>query len=175
MAITATVIATGVATAAAVGGAAMGAIGAIQQGQAAAQQAKGQQAIAEYNAQVQQRAAQAQQQSDLYKGERLAESQARQASALQAQAAASGATPTTGAPLLVQQKQAEQSEMDRLILGYNSNVAQQQDLNQSTIDTMQASIYGQQASNYQTAGMIGAGTSLMSGMTDYWKMKKGYN
>jgi hypothetical protein len=152
----------------------LGVAGIYGQGQAAASQAKGQQAVSEYNAKVQQQQAQAEAQATKYKGERLAEAQDRQASSLLAQAGAGGVVPSAGSPLLVQAKQAGQSELDRLILGYESGIAQQQNMNQAQLDTMQAGIYGQQAGNLSLAGTIGAGTSLLSGLTNFGRMKAGY-
>jgi hypothetical protein len=147
----------------AVAGLGLGAAGMIGQGNAASAAAKGQQAVSEYNAKVAQQQGKAEEQATLFKQGQQEQAAARQASSLQAAAGASGAVTTEGAPLQIQGVQAQQSEMDNLMLGYQGQIAQQQSLNQSQLDELQAGIYGQQASNAQTAGLMGAGTSLLTG------------
>lgn len=161
-------------TTALVGGLGLGALGMMQQGQAAAAQARGQQAVAEYNAKVQEQHARAIELQTQYKQNRLAEQASRQESSLLAAAGASGTVPSVGSPLMIQAKQAAQSELDNLMTGYTGNIAASQARSQGTIDSLQAGIYGQQARNYGTAGMIGAGTSLLTGFGDYAAKKYGY-
>jgi hypothetical protein len=149
------------------------AVGMIGQGAAASAQAKGQQAVAEYNAKVATQQAAAEQQATLYKQRLTAEAANRTAGTLRANLGASGVVPSEGTPLQLQAQQASQAEIDQLMLGYQGSVAEQQQMDQATLDRLQASIYGKQAQSAMTAGMIGAGTTLLTGfgkigMTEGW-------
>jgi hypothetical protein len=141
----------------------MGAMGQAAAGQAASAQAKGQQAMANYNAAVAQQQARATEQATLYKQQKAADAAARQQGAMRASLGASGAVPTEGTPLLLQSKQAAESQLDNLMIGYQGQVAAAQQRSQAGLDTMQAGIYGQQASAASQAGMIGAGSTLLTG------------
>lgn len=163
----------GGAEALAIGGTGVAAYGMYQQGQAQAAAAKGQQAIADYNAQVAQMEAKSQAAAAGYQSQRAAEAAARQQSALRAAIGASGVSPSEGSPLMVEGVQAAQSELDNLMIGYEGQLAVAKSLSQSTVDSMQASIYGQQASNYASAGLIGAGSTLLSGFGDIGMRKVG--
>lgn len=151
-----------------VGGLGLGAVGMIGSANAAAAQAKGQQAMAEYNAKVQEREADAIEQATLYKQRKQTEEATRIASSQLAAMGASGAVSTTGTPLLIQAKQAAESELDNLLIGYEGQIGAGKARSQGQLDLMQAGIYGTSGSNARTAGMIGAGTTLLTGFT---KMK----
>jgi hypothetical protein len=152
----------------ALGGAALAAAGQIGQAQAASAQAKGQEAIAQYNARVDKQNAEAATQQSLYRQQIQVNEADRLQSSLLAQAGAGGVVPTEGTPLMIQAKQAAQSELDRAMIAYQGQIASRRYMSQSAIDTAQAGIYGQQASNYSTAGYIGAGSTLLTGLGKYY-------
>ena len=151
-------------TALAVGGLGLAGVGMYQQGQSAAAAAEGQQAVSEYNAAVAKQSAKAEEQATLYKQGQQEKDAQRLASSQLASIGASGAVSTAGTPLMLQGVQAEQSELDNLMIGYQGEIAKRQKLNQSAIDTAQAGIYGTQAGNSRMAGTIGAGSMLLSGV-----------
>ena len=163
-----------IAVSASVGGLGLGAAGMIGQGNAAAAQARSQQAIAEYNVKIQQREAAAQEQQALYRQKLQAQEANRMASSLRAGLGTSGAVLSEGTPLLIQATQAEQSELDNLMIGYQGRIARGQAINQAAIDRAQATIYGQQARSSATVGYTGAGTSLLTGFGKYGMKKAGY-
>jgi hypothetical protein len=139
------------------------ALGMFQQGAAASAQAKGQQAVAEYNARVAEQQAKSIEQQTAYKQQLQSQEAARIASSQRAAMGASGAVISEGTPLMIQAKQAAQAELDQLMTGYTGQTAAGQARSQGAIDTLQAGIYGQQARSASKSGLIGAGTSLLSG------------
>jgi hypothetical protein len=142
-------------------------VGQIGAASAASAQAKGQQAISNYNARVAEQNARAAEIQAGFKGRQQALAADRQESTLLNQLGASGVSPTEGTPLLIQTEQADQADLDQLMIGYQGVVAAQQQRSQAAIDKAQASLYGQQASAAMTAGYIGAGTSLLYGFGAY--------
>jgi hypothetical protein len=164
-------------------GTGVAAIGAFEQGQAASDAAKGQQAIALYNQKVADQQATAQGQAAAVQQERAAEAADRLKGQQRAALGASGAVPSEGTPLMIQAQQAAQSDLDQLMMGYNADIQQQQTRSQAGMYGLQAGIYGQQASNAGMAGMIGAGSTLLTGFGntamqgyDLWQtMKPGKN
>ena len=157
-----------------VAGVVMGAMGTFAQGQAAAAQAKGQAAIANYNARVAKQDARAKELRTQFEQQAQAEAGARYGSSLLAGMGASGSIPSQGSPLLVQAQQAAESELDNLMIGYTGMVAAGQSRSQASLDRLQASVYRQQAGNYRMAGMIGAGTSLLTGFGSIAAQRAGY-
>jgi hypothetical protein len=149
------------------GGLALGAVGQIMQGSAAASQAKGEQAMANYNAAVANQNAVQTEKATLYKQQKQAEAADRQASTLRANLGASGAVPNEGTALQLQGTQAAQSELDNLMIGYQGQIQAGQYRSQAGLQQMQAGIYGQAAGNDMMAGMLGAGTSLLTGFGQY--------
>jgi hypothetical protein len=118
--------------------------------------------MSQYNAKVAEQQARAEEQATQYRQMRQAEAARRYQGTLKSQMGASGAVMTEGAPLLIQQEQAIQSELDNLMLGYQGQLAARRSRSQGNLDMMQAESYGQRASNSMMAGRIGAGASLMS-------------
>ena len=152
-----------IATIATIAGTATSALGQYQAGQAAASQAKSQQAMAEYNAKVQEQQAKMELAQSEFRGKRQAESAERQRSSLQAGLGASGVVPESGTPLLIQAAQAKESELDQALIGYQGQIAAARSMNQASLDRMQGSIYSRKAKNASQGGMFGAGTTLLSG------------
>ena len=144
-------------------GTGVSALGMMQAGQAQAQAAKGQQAVANYNARVQEQEARSIEQATRYRQLRHAESANRYGSSLLANMGASGVSLSEGSPLLIAASQAAQSEMDNLMIGYEGQVAESRSRNQAHLDTLQGQIYGQQARSATAAGYVGAGSSLLTG------------
>lgn len=155
------------------GGLAMQAIGTYQAGVAAEAEAKAQQAVAEYNARVAEQEAKTKRNVAAFKQRRQAQEAQRYQSALQAGLGASGAVPTEGAPLMIQARQAAESELENLLIGYEGEIGAMRSRSQAAIDRAQASIYGQRAKSARRAGIFGAGTSLLTGFGEYGFRKYG--
>ena len=98
-----------------VAGIGMQAYGQYEAGQA-------EQDAANYNAKVLERQAQAREQKGLYDSRRQAEYASRQESSLRAGLGGAGAVMTEGSPLMIQSEQAEQNELDNLLIGYDSAI-----------------------------------------------------
>jgi len=130
-------------------GTALGAFGEYQAGQ-------DQSAMAEYNAKVQEREAQAAEQKAMIESRRQAAEAARQMSTLRARMGASGVISTTGAPLEIQAEQARQSELENAMIGYEG-VTEAQRLRSGAAQTRYAGKVAKQASR------IKAGTTLLTG------------
>jgi hypothetical protein len=124
---------------------------------------KSQAAMAEYNAQMQEREAQAARDKASLESRRRAEAGSRRQSSMLASIGASGVVPTEGTPLLIQAKQAAEDEFDMLLAGYEGEVQAQRHLSQAAADRMEAKYYKKNARYARDAGILGAGTTLLSG------------
>lgn len=130
-------------------GTAMSAYGQYQQGQAASAEAK-------YNAQLQEREARAIEQRTRLEQMREAEGAARRRGTMLAGLGASGAVTTAGAPLALLSEQANQDEMEQLMIGYQGR-------EQAAASRSGAAMSRMKAKNARTAGTIGAGATLLHG------------
>lgn len=156
-----------------IGGLGMGAIGTVASGVAAAGQAKSQQAMAEYNAQVAQQQAKAEMMRAQFEQRRQAEEGARRSSSLLAAMGASGAVPGTGAPLLIEETQAQQSDLESQMIGYEGMLRASRASSEALLARSQADIYGKRASSAAWGGAIGAGSSFLTGLGQYGMLKYG--
>jgi hypothetical protein len=147
--------------------AAMGAqaLGQFKAGQAASAEGKSQQNIANYNAQVQEREAKAIEQRTALEQRRQAEAAARQQSSLEAGLGAAGAVSTAGAPLMLQAKQASESELENLNIGYTGREEATAARTQAQLDRMGGKLARQRGKAEATGHYIGAGTTLLSGFS----------
>ena len=154
-------------------GVGMQALGTYQAGQAAAGEAESRQAMAEYNARVAEQEAQAVEQQTRFQQQQQAKEAARYQSSLLAGLGAAGVVTTVGTPLMIQARQAAESELERLMIGYEGQVRASRARSQAGLDRMQAGIYGQRARTASRAGLFGAGTSLLTGFGTM-AMSRGY-
>ena len=155
-------------------GVGMQAIGQYQQGVAAQAQAKAQATVAEYNARVSEQQAKAEEQAMQFRQRKAAEEASRYQSALQAGLGASGVVSSAGTPLMIQARQVAESELENLMIGYEGMVGAQRARSQASLDRLQASIYKQQGKSAYTAGIFGAGTSLLTGFGQLGYMMRDY-
>lgn len=133
------------------GGSALGAFGEYHAGQ-------DESAMADYNAKVQQREAQAAEQRSIVESRRQAQDAARKMGTLRAGLGASGAVTTAGAPLEIQAEQAKEFEQENLMIGFEG--------------TQEAARLRQQAKQTKYAGKVAkrastikAGTTLLTGFS----------
>jgi len=154
-----------------VAGTAMAAGGQVMEGQAASNEAKGQAAMADYNAKVSEQNAKQIEAKTAFDQQREAEAASRRQSSLQAGLGASGAVTTEGSPLLLQAKQASEDELSNLLVGYEGSIAAGQQRSQAALDKMQSSVYKTKASNVKTASYMKAGGTLLSGFGGMYSPK----
>lgn len=151
------------ALAAFVGGTGMQVFGQIRAGQAAEAQAEAEQNIAQYNAQVQEQEAKAIEQRTALSQRRQAEAAARRLSTLEAGVAAAGAVTTVGAPLMLQAKQASESELENLDIGYTGREQATAARTQARLDIARGKLARQRGRAEARGRYIGAGTTLLTG------------
>lgn len=139
------------------------AFGQYKEGEAASAEAKGQQAMSEYNAKLAEREAQAAEARTGVASQRQAEEAERIRGSLEAGLGASGTVSSVGTPLMIQARQAAESELDNLMIGHQGLTDAARLRSQGALDLMQSKIYGQKAKSAKAAGMIGAGGTLLTG------------
>ena len=132
-----------------VAGTAMSAFGQHQAGRAASAEAK-------YQAQVQERQAQAAEQRTQLEQRRQAEEASRRKGALAASLGASGAVTTAGAPLMIMATQAREDEREQAMIGWQGR-------EEAGALRRGAQMSRMKATQARRAGAIGAGTTLLHG------------
>lgn len=146
-----------------IAGAVMGAGGQIMAGRAAEAQGRSAQAIANYNAAIQEREAKAIKQKSVFEQQRQAKRGARIKSALRAKLAGAGARMDVGAPLMLQEEQAAELELENLLIGYEGQVGAQRARSQAELDKLQGRLYRQKGKAARKAAYVGAGATLLTG------------
>ena len=146
-----------------VAGTGLQAFGQIKAGQAASAEGKSQQNIDIYNAQVQEREAKAIEQRTAVEQRRQAEAAERRQSTLEAGLGEAGAVSTAGAPLLLQAKQASESELANLNIGYTGREEATAARTQAQLDITQGKLARQRGKARATGRYIGAGSTLLTG------------
>jgi hypothetical protein len=136
--------------------AAVGAVGAIQQGNAASASAKSQAHAADYNAAVSRN--QAQQSLQVSAAEQLALSRKqRQFFGMQRAAIAQSGTGFGGSNADILEQSGTLAELELLNIAYEGDLRSKGFMAQSTLDTFQAGAARRNASAARTAGYLGAG------------------
>jgi len=146
--------------------AALAAGGQIYSGLAANAEGKSAQNMANYNAQLSEREATMTEQKTAYQQKLQAEEADRRQSTMRAGLGASGAVTTTGAPLLIQAEQANQDEMQNLMIGFEGQQEATALRSEATLQRMQGKQARKAGKNAMIGGFIGAGSSLMTGFSN---------
>jgi len=143
-------------------GTGIAAAGMIQQGRVAAAQAESAQNIADYNALVMQREAEAIAQKTAFAQRRHAEKGARLKSALTAKMAAAGGL---GAPVAADlaAEQAAELELENLYIGYEGEIEKRKALSQAELDRLQGRIYKERGKVARKTSYYRAGGTLLTG------------
>ena len=145
----------------------LGMMGSIASGYFGALEAKNQAKIALYNSKVEEQAAKTAELVGAYKSVKEAEAAERRKSSLEAGIGSSGAVTTEGSPLLIQAKQASESELSNLMIGYETQIEAQQHRNQAQLDLLQMKILRKSAKYKMIAGFLGAGGYAAQGYNQY--------
>ena len=137
--------------------------GAVYQGMAANAQAESAQNMSKYNAQLALRNKAQIEARGKQESIQQAKEASRQSSSLLAKIGASGAVAQAGTPLDIMAEQAVENEMENLAIGYDTQVAAQQQESQAELDIMQGDIARQRGRMAAGAAYMGAGSSVLSG------------
>lgn len=145
-----------------IAGVGMTAAGQIQQGRAIQAQTQSAEAMAAYNVAVQKREAEAVRQKGRFEQARQVKRAARAKSALVAKLGAAGGL---GAPVAADliAEQAAESELERLLIGYEAEIGAERALSQAELDRLSGKLAKRRGKAAVTAGRIGAGATLLSG------------
>jgi len=141
------------------------AAGQVYSGMAASAEGKGESRLAKYNAQVQEREAQAIEQRGKREGIMQAKEAERRMSTLAARLGTSGVVTTEGSPLAILAEQATESEQDNLMIGYNAQLEASRARAQARADIYEGKLAKQRGRNKATASYIGAGGTLLTGFS----------
>lgn len=148
---------------------AMQAVGAIQQGNAAADNYRQQAAAADYNAAVSRNQAEAARIAST--SEQTAQNRkARQMAGLQRAAAAQSGLGFTGSNLDVIERSETLAELDQLNLAYEGNLRANGFLAQADLDDFSARVSRKNASSAKQAGLFKSATSVVGGGFQYSRM-----
>lgn len=153
----------GIETAIIIAATAAAAASQVQAGMAASAESKSQENLARYNAQVQEREAQAIEQKTALEQRRAVEESERRRSTMLAGMGGAGVVTTSGTPLLVQAKQAAEDELGVSMIGYEGATQASRARSQGQIDLMEGKIARQRGKNQAMGSYIGAGSSVVSG------------
>ena len=152
--------------------AAMSAVGAIQQGQAAAAQGRAQQQAQQYNAIVkQQNAALARQQAGAR--EEQQRRGARQVLGQQRAALAQAGIGMGGSALDIEEQSAVRAELDALSIAYEGDLQASGLLAAAQQDIYMGEVAKARGDNERTASYVSAGASILSGAASYGAYKGG--
>lgn len=151
----------------------LGALGAIRQGEAQAQMFRAQQQAAEYNAAVQRNNARA----STEQANAAEEQHWRRFRALQGEAIAGigqSGTGFDGSNLDLLKQNEANAMLDALNIRYQGQNQYAGLMAQSELERMQGAQAGRNASSARMAGFVNAGSSLLSGVSNYGLFKAGY-
>lgn len=144
-------------------GVALQAGGRIQAGRVAEAEAESAQDIANRNAALMEEEAKAIEAKTAFELKRQAEAEARIKSRLRARLAATGAVPDIGTPLLIQEEQAEELELEKILIGYEGQVEAAKARSQAELDRLTGRLAIRRGKAAKRAGYIGAGATLLTG------------
>jgi hypothetical protein len=137
--------------------------GQIYSGMAANAEGKSAQNMAEYNAKLAEREAQMTEQKTAIQQRQQMEDAERRKSTMIANMGASGVVSTSGTPLLIQAQQAEQDELQNLMIGFSGAEEARSLRSEATLQRLEGKQARAKGSALRTASFIGAGSSLLTG------------
>ncbi len=137
--------------------------GQILQGQAAKRDAENQAAIQEYNAQVQENDAKQAEVRGAFESRRQAEAAERTQGLLVANLGTSGLVATEGAPLLLKATQQTESELDNLLIGFDTQIEASRLRSGATLSRLGAKASKSRGKAAQTVSFIQAGGTILGG------------
>ena len=154
-----------IATIAALTGGALGAAGALHSGQVGKVRAENQRSMARFNAAIARREARSQSQRGELLQRRQFERSQRALGELRAQLGGAGVATSAGAPVGIVGAQAEESELESLLLSAETQATVSGLETQARLQERQARLSGQRAWEALFGSRIAAGSSLLRGFT----------
>jgi hypothetical protein len=154
------------AFAAVLAGTALSAVSTYQAGRAREANARGQQALALYNARVQEQTAKAIEMKGKFDQIRFQRRARAIQGKLRARLGASGALMTTGAPLFALAETASELALESALIGYETITQAARARSGAALSRAQASIQGQKARFAKRAGGLGAAVDILGGVQD---------
>lgn len=141
--------------------------GQVYSGISAQQEGAAENKMAKYNAALEKQKAKQIEKVTAIKQQRQAEAASRLASSQEAGIGASGVVSTQGSPLLIEAKQASQSELENLDIGYEGQIESQQALSQAEMDLMQGRMAKARGKSAMFGSMLSAAGTTMAGFSKY--------
>jgi hypothetical protein len=151
------------AGAATVAGTGLAAAGALQAGRAAAAEGKSAQNIQDFNAAIAENEAKAIEQKARFEGIRQAKEAARIRSTLRARLGISGARTDIGAPVLLAEEQAAESELEGFLIGAEARAKAGRKRSEAESARLQGKIFRERGRQARTASFLKAGGTLLTG------------
>lgn len=144
------------------GGVGLAVAGKVQEGRVARAEGKSAQNIANFNAAVQEREAEAERQKARFEQTRQAKRGVRVKSAQRAAIATAGGL---GSPVAADlaAEQAAELELENLLIGFEGEVLAKRAESQAELDRLQGRLFKKRGKNIERAKQIGAGTTLLTG------------
>jgi hypothetical protein len=146
-----------------IGGAVLGAGGQVYSGMAANAEGKSAQNMANYNASLSEREAKMTEQKTAIQQKQQMEDAERRKSTMIANMGASGVVGTSGTPLLIQAQQAEQDELQNLMIGFSGAEEARALRSGATLQRLEGKQARAKGKAERTGAFIGAGGTLLSG------------
>ena len=141
--------------------------GQIQEGRAAAAEGKSAQNIQNFNAGVSESEAKAIEQKARFEGARQAKEATRIASTLRAKLGISGARTDIGAPVLLAEEQAAESELEGFLIGAEARAKAGKARSEATLSRLQGKIFRERGRQARTASFLKAGGTLLTGFGSF--------
>jgi hypothetical protein len=135
----------------------------IYEGISAYQEGAAEKKMSDYNAALEEQKAKQIEAVTGLKQQRQAELASREASTMEVGVAVSGAVSTQGSPLLMQAKQASESELENLMIGYGGGVQAAQARSQAAIDRMTGKLAKWRGKAKMIGSFMGAGGTMLAG------------
>lgn len=140
----------------------LGVAGGISAAQSAGVQGESAQNIADFNAKIEKREAQARRDKATFESKRQASAASRRQGATEAAIAAAGGA---GSPVALDlaAEQASEDELENLLIGFEGRIGAGQAESQAELDRLSGRIAKKRGKSQRTGAFLGAGSSLLTG------------
>lgn len=139
------------------------AAGQVQEGRAAAAEGESAQNIQNFNAAVSESEATAIEQKGRFEGVRQVKEATRVASTLRARLGISGVRTDIGAPVLLAEEQAAESELEGFLIGAEARAKASRARSEAELSKLQGKIFRERGRQARTASFLKAGGTLLTG------------
>ena len=147
-----------------IAGAGLMAYGQIKAGEAAAVEGESAEAIANYNAAVEEQNAKAMQYKAAYDQKRLADESSRVSGTLKTRLAKSGALLGVGTPLSLESEQQAELDLENIMIGFEADTQASRARSQAEVFRLGGQLAKQRGKNAKTASYVSAGGTFLTGL-----------